>query len=699
MSTARRRLRFGTLSLVLLGSTLASVVLLNVLATRYSIRLDATSTREHHLSPRTRALLARVGDGYEIVLAAPLKDRRAVDPRSLARLADVLDLFRRSSTIRATLIDTGSRAGAAEYQSLLARLVERERPALDRQREAATRAADAAGSLAQWLPALASRLIAMRGMVPDDAPAAATTRAYLSQRAAEAEASARGLADLSRQTSEALARPTGLLPIPDAIAASDPLRQPLADAEAGLRSIADNLAALARAESQPAAVRDAASVLALDATSRRDRAADARDALTRLPRSDLARVSRALGASSAALVIGPPESGLTALDLAALLPPAGGASADLSRNAEDLLASAVASLADPSRPLVVLLHAQPRGFFDRRPFFSAAMQRLANRGIETLIWEVAQSPDAPDAARAARDRPVVYVAFNTDSFSRGDGPGQSGAERAAKLGHALSQLADAGKPMLVCFFPSTIPLAGQADPTAACLAPFGLRVASGTPILRERLTPEGRRADAFASLRAEADAHPIARAVAGLPTRFEWPVAIERSTPPPARAEAWPIYTLDDPAAWQESQWLSYMQVPLAQHASVPDPPSRDPAREPAGPFAVAFAAQRTLPDGLVQRLVAVGSNTWFADWITQDIGVVDGRAAPVNPGNLEFFEAAIDWLAGRDAMLAPSPSARAVPLIGPVSEARLRALRWATIAGLPVLVLLLGAAWRWFRG
>jgi len=110
-------------------------------------------------------------------------------------------------------------------------------------------------------------------------------------------------------------------------------------------------------------------------------------------------------------------------------------------------------------------------------------------------------------------------------------------------------------------------------------------------------------------------------------------------------------------------------------------------------------AAERLTADGNTQRLVAIGSNTWFSDPILKDLAEVDGRPVPANPGNAELFEAAVSWLAGQDDLIAQSPTARAVPLIGPLSGGTRTALRLLAIVGLPVLVLLAGLIWRMLRG
>ena len=130
-SAAGRRARFGALTGVLLLAATASLVVANVLATRFSARFDATSTREHQISPRSAGLLGRLRGDYEIVIAAPTRDARMVDAQALRSARDVLDQLSRSvsreARITSTIIDTGSPEGVDAFEKLLARLVDRDR--------------------------------------------------------------------------------------------------------------------------------------------------------------------------------------------------------------------------------------------------------------------------------------------------------------------------------------------------------------------------------------------------------------------------------------------------------------------------------------------------------------------------------------------------------------------------------------------
>lgn len=698
-----RRLRFGAMSSVLIAAATVSLVIANLLAARFPARLDVTEMREHRLSPRSQALIAGLTDEYEVVIAAPLKDRRLIDPRAVERAADVLDQFRlgaANARFKVTWIDTGSPAGMKAYDDLLKRLVSRDADRIKKQADAAASVISQSEAIATWLESLSPRLQAVRDAIPIESPNAATNKAYFEQRATESRVSARSLRELAGAAKAAMAAPTGQLPIPDAERALSPLRLALSDLHSGLSDIAENTAKFGSSEVAPPAARDAAKPVAADVAGQRDRVAMIREALDRMERLDLLRVAKALQSSSAALVIGPPERGMTGMELTRLLPPPSAASgADAGRNAEELIATALASLIQPTRPILVFIHGQPGRGLLRSPDFAGLMDRISMRGMDVAEWAAAVDAEQPVLSRLdpSGKRPVVYVVLSTDTSVNPGGKGMSGPDRAAKLGKIVSDLIEGGETVLLSLNPSTLPTFGQLDPMTAPLAGFGIKADTGRPILAERFTAGGRFVDAAQTLTAPNGQGPVANAIRGLPARLEWPIAITATSADGVRT--WPLLVVDNKSAWAESQWLNYWQVRIADHELVPDKPSRDSERDDVkGPWTVALAAERGPPSD-AQRLIVVGSNSWFMDRVALEQSVIDGRAAAAYPGNIELFEAAVYWLAGQDEMIAPSATARAVPLIRPLRGGTLLAIRWLTIAGLPGVVLMVGMVWRLLRG
>jgi hypothetical protein len=130
--------------------------------------------------------------------------------------------------------------------------------------------------------------------------------------------------------------------------------------------------------------------------------------------------------------------------------------------------------------------------------------------------------------------------------------------------------------------------------------------------------------------------------------------------------------------------------------------PAPDAQREQLAPPAFANAPGQWVvaaaSEKASQRIVVVGSNDWAIDPVTQQGRVVDGRPVLQSPGNLELLDASVHWLAKQDALIAQSASATVAPMVRAIDDSALRSVRIATIAGLPVLVLVTGLVVRLLR-
>lgn len=686
------------------------VVAAQLVAARADLRWDVTAGRDHLLAPRTLRLLEAIDAPHDVIIVA---DPSRHEPRVLRRVRDVLDALERAQPkLRCTMINPATGPGSGELARVVTRLLERESAAFTAAIAGIERIAAESESLAQWLQAELIKALeqaAEAASVRPDAQAQRWRDAATAMRLRQRE-----LLDAAGAARGALGA-TYLAAVPALDRAVAALRAPLAaaaDELAHLALLADSAAA---ASDQHLA--DTFVTLARQVQTWRDRAAIAEHELAALPAPELVRVARMLEATEAALVIGPPapgvaasRAGLTAIDIDALFwtgpldEQGAGLEADPGRRAEQLLATALATLADPAQPIVVLVHAERGRGVTTTPALAGLVAALELRGATVLEWPAALDPDPPPLAPAdpTGRRPAVYVIVGTDSaVVAGDTPGLTGPERVAALGAATQRLIDAGQSLLIAISPSTLPAYGQEDPAAQPLAQFGLRIDSGRPILRERFTPAGRVVDTDQLVHVTDSDHPLASALSGLPILLPWPVPIELLNHPPEDVVIQPLAFIPGERCWAESQWFGYSRVPRAQRHLVADAPGFDPGRDSrADAWIVAAATQRPAPAGTGpvpwQRLVVVGSNGWFLDAVAQRREVIDGRAVLAWPGNLELFESAVWFLAGKDAQLGAGPSARATPLVRPVPHATLTLIRWLLIAGLPLAVLTIGAVGLW---
>jgi hypothetical protein len=701
-----RRLRALLATSVLVAAAGASVVVANVLATRTAVRYDVTATGEHRLSPRAAGLLAGLSGEYRVVVVA---ERRAVDAASMQRALDVLDRFKSASAkITVTIIDPTTASGQESHGRLVSELVSREAGRAKEHQDVLAAGTAQIREVGRVLgTTLSSLMLDASKQVPGGA---GSVREGLEQRAAASRVMSQDLAAATEesQVAAALAWTAEGGGVPQLEGPIASLAERGRTAAAALGVLAKDMAQLADAASTPAGAKTLARSAAEQASMLRDRVAQVADRLGRVPRLDIDRVSDALAASTAVVVVGPEGKGLSAIDPEALFWPGGvGANAAEARGrAEELLTTAIAAIESPIKPIFVLVHAEPRAFLEKVPLLDVARRRLESLGIDVVEWAIVPSPEAPELSgrNPKGDRPVVYAVFSPASWA-GSGEsgagGLSGAERSVRLSKVVDGLMQRGAAILMSLNPSPMPGYGEPDPLARSLSTFGLTVDSSRPLLRDRQTPSGRLVDTDLTLRAEQGEHAILRAMGTLPVYVPWALAIGDGEAAARGVRVWPLVrALGDERTWAESQWLRLMQTPRDRRMGLTDLPTFDAGKDSnSGPWTVAAAAERTLSDGQRERLVVVGSNSWYVDQVLGAEESVDGRTVRTYSGNGELFESAVWWLAGQEQMISRSEAAASVALVKPLSAETLWRLRLLLIAGVPLVILGAGVAHRMIFG
>lgn len=699
-----RRSRAVTMALITGVCALAVTVLLNVLGERFPLRFDVTATGQQHLAPRTLRLLETLKGPHRLVIAV---DLRTVDARARTNLQDVLDAMQATSdAFHADIIDTASAGGPDQFARVVAQLADRERPQIDAQAASVRAGVGAAEEVATSLSAeLSPSLLTARDQVDASSPAGASVRAYLDQAAASARLLARDLSDAASGSPALLDRRIARTPVPATDRAANALARALDACHADLSDQARELRVLSESQDSSDRVRQALRALLPRVEAQRDRAALESGRLKELPRPDLLRAADVLERGAAALLVAEGGAGLVAMDLEWLLPSgvwldaADAAKSDLRGRVEDLLAASLASLTQPNRPIVVLTHGESRAIMDKAPI-NDLWQRLALRGVEVREWPVGGKQTREAAVGPTGDRPVVYVVLAPESSAAAGADGNTGAQKATRLGEAVAELIGAGQGVLLSLNPSILSAFGEKDPIAASLQVLGVKASTATPLLSEVVTPQGRLIETDRMVQGGESDHPIAGAIRGLPTYLTWPIPMA-AQPAGDAVSVWPLLSVAPQGdTWTETEWLRLRQTPREQRHLIPDPPKFDAGRDQRAPaeglWVVAVAAEQAGTPR--RRVVVVGSNDWFIDPVTQRSVQADGRLVAQNPGNLELFEASISWLAGQDDLIAQSPAARVVAMVRPIPQRSLRNLRLALSLGPPGLVLLAGLLYRTLR-
>lgn len=719
MSSGRtgRRIRYGVLTGVLVLATTASAVIATMLGDRYAQRMDVTQTGEHELSERTRRLVGSLEPGYEIVLAFDTRARDQygalrVDQRARQRTDDVLrEMQRLNGGLTITPIDTGTQEGYDRFQELLGRLVEREREAIEKHALTVRSSLESLKELSgQMVAGLPGRLASAASQVQVKDAATQQVYEYLNRQSQLVGVVGERAMNGADSALGVLEEHDGPIPPSDELARQ--AAKQLRDLATNLDRLIEDLESLRGSDALSADVRASLGELARRVGTMQDSALVQADQIDRLKTLDLHRIRKALASTEAVLVIGPSGEGLTAIDFGALFPATEvidgttGLKADLRRRAEELLTSALASLAAEEMPVVVFAHAAPIRIGDSPQAFATAFERLELRGIDVQEWAVALDPVLPSLG----GRTGVFVFHDTESLLGTGEDGLSGADRAEVLGRAMQTVADLGLPMLISSNPSVLPTSGQEDPTVGVLEGFGLRARTAqTLVWRDNASDPANVSALFERVLASESEHPISGSISGLPLRMWAPVPLDRVEDAPPHTDWWPLATIERDAprgtVWSESEWLELYQTGAGRSLQASRRPTPSERRDDLeGPWTVIAAAERDAPStamtkGSNQRLVYVGTNSWFHTQVLVQGQTIDGRVVASYPGNAELLEAAVYWLSGQDELIARSPTAQSVAMVRPLSSSQLRTINIMLIGVLPALVLALGVGWRLVRG
>lgn len=686
----RRATRFAMTTAITAALLTIACVFAVLIASRYEVRLDATDSGTHTLAPRTRTTLESLDRPVRIVVSANLQ---RLDRASRLRLDDLLGAFADASPHSdIERIDTG-RPGAIEaYGALVAELARREAPAIEDASTALRRAVDELTRLGAELGTLAQQCRTVGALIDNPGAGWREGADVLDQIASELDSDltqARPLAETSFE---------GVV-LPEIDAARAILQTP---AEKATRALAALEAQAQRSDAglSPEAVEARAEASAA-AGALLQLGVNALDRLARAPRLDALGVARLLREREAIIVVGPERTVGVAFES---LFPASGAeqgATTLRFAGEAPLASAIAAVVGAPQPAIILVHAETEAILENgRPTarFGASLgdlgRRLAQRRMTLAEWPVALDQPMPsrDSLALAPETPLVWFVLGGPLASAEDG-----FTRVTKLGEATRRLLDKGQSVLLTINPSDLPSVGEPNPLVTPLAPFGIVSDSGRLLISSVSTPGGPSYVAEHTVARANPDHPIGAAIDALATYLPTATPIELADPAPPDVRAWALLTI--PASdqtWAEARWQS-------------PPPSPDPTRDDLiGPWHVGVAAERHRPPtaeaalpGNRQRVVAIAASQWYVDRIMNARIAVEGaggRTAAQFPGNRELLDASIAWLAGRDELIAPSSESLDVPRITALTPAQLSAIRWLLIAGLPALVLGVGAATRFLR-
>ncbi len=688
---ARSRWSLILMGAIFVGSTGTAALFAGVLTDTHHLRFDVTSTSAHKLSPRAKNMVSALPGHTRIVLAL---NETQTDRRELDLVSDVLDTYARASdALSSQIVDLSTPDGTNQINALVTQLREREADTIARNATTLTDVSAAINTSAATLNNASADLETIRDAINASTSAAATNRAFFGQRAA--------LIRLGAQDLAAVASTLGTDPNPGIALINTQLAQ--------LEDLRMQLSNFAKAPEISAAARATSKTLGSKLDTIIDDLAIAADKLARLTPIDADRVATALATGEALLVIGPPEIGIAAVELDALLPsaqvledagisPAG----VIGPRAQELIATALGQLVIQSHPIVVFVHAAGEGeLLGKSNLLTKSINRFAQRGIDSLEWAALHQTDQPSLSSIdpLGQRPVVYVFLAADSTTGGGDSGITGARRAIALAEIAEQLINNGESVLISMNPSIFGSFGDTDPLTKALDPFGIVPDPSLTLLSSKLQASKRTTDPAAifvpAVAGNTPTHPIGQAISGLTSVLPWSVPI--TLDPRVGVETLPIISIPGSQdLWAESEWLELWSTPGQSRQYLRNQPVFDEDKDlRRDQWILAAAAQKEMGNS-TQRIVVVGSNSWIYDAVTFSQGqLVDGRITTAFPGNLTMLESSIAWLAGLDDLIAPGIQSRPIATIAPMTDPQLSTYRWILLAGIPGLILVLAAGSR----
>jgi len=649
--------------------------------------IDATKTRAYSLSEQTRQLLGELEDDWRISLVFI---REEIDRDVLRQMEEVLGRYDESSEhLSVEQIDPTDPAALGQYDALLARLRAVSPEEIARYEHHLNEAMERYRTLASFSELEANRVQSeLRAFSSGDAMAAPLRTIHQS------------FTTLSKNAGQILAvaeqaiERTDAQPIPDYEKARDTMVAALTAAARDLALLADTyeqwMAGTGTSTQFRAYLARAGKRFEEAATELQSAA----DPLIHLKALQLTDIGRELARGEAAVITGPGKAGV--IPAAQLLPRAnlrqtreGGITFDQRFRGEQLLSSALRSLQIDQMPMVVFVHARSESMLtprERRLDLFGVASVLKSAQYDVREWAIVQ--DEPPVPAAGQ--PVVWVIVPQPFAERISRSALETPREELALIEVAQRLLDRGEPVLLPFYPSTLHRFNQPDPWLTLVNNWGIEVDTARILSHKELNAEGSEAIArkvdLASLEAD---HPISLAAGGQTMHLNLPVTIAEMTAASGVTIDAVIRFPANDEYWLEEEWTR-QQDP----AQAPD----EPALSETVTFAA--AAKRSLPapgSSHEQRLLVIGSVDWMLSAVADFVIQLGGeRVALLYPGNIEFMQAAVAWLAGMDALIAQSPTSQQIARLDGLSDTSRNIWRLIVLAVMPGACLLFGAG-VWF--
>jgi len=346
---------------------------------------------------------------------------------------------------------------------------------------------------------------------------------------------------------------------------------------------------------------------------------------------------------------------------------------------EEKITGALVSMSLDQPPLVVFVVSGQNQAIGQRGLFQQVAARLGHVNFQVQQWSPTPQPGPmgqpmppQPAPQPASGQKAVWVVLPLEPPNPMNPMGGASGQQIADF---LKGRINAGDAVLIMLTVSPMARFGEADPISRLLSPWGITPQIDRLVLHQIDLPDRQKqADNRIFINDWPSELPITQALIGMPGIFVQASPLVLGKGDGQGVETWPLVQVQGDDYWSQ------------RDLHIVKDPKLDPATA-GGPFVIAAAAQRQ-----GQRIVVVGDPAWATDQITNlgRMGLPIEIAGAQFPANSEFFVNSVYWLAGLDQLIAASARTQDIRRIH-VTDAAGVTLRWALLAGMPLVTVLLG--------
>ena len=344
---------------------------------------------------------------------------------------------------------------------------------------------------------------------------------------------------------------------------------------------------------------------------------------------------------------------------------------------EEKITGAMLSMSLDHQPMIVFLSPGQTQAIGPRGSFRHVAQQLRNMNFQVEQWSPSPqpgpmgqpTPPGPPPEPLPQQKAVWIVL--SDEAPNPMNPMASGFTQ--QIIELLQKQFDRGDNAMIMLAAAPMTQFASPNPMIDLIKPWGITPQLDRIILRQITLPNNQ----TQAVRQIDISHwpndlPITRALAGMPGVFVYasPLVLG-SGDDAANTKTWPLAKVQGNDLWAHHDINTQKQ------------PKPDPATT-GGPFVVAAAAEQNN-----SRLVVVGDPVWASDDVTQfgPQGLPAEIFGAAFPGNAELFVNSVYWLLDLDQLIAASARTQDIRRIGPITRSGLTTLRWALLAGMPIII------------